>query len=44
MLHIEDLHVSIGDKEVLNGINLRIGEARPSSSSVPTAGARLLCS
>jgi len=26
MLHIEDLHVKVGDKEVLHDINLHIGE------------------
>ncbi|MDD5025339.1 MAG: ATP-binding cassette domain-containing protein, partial [Methanoregula sp.] len=26
MLHIEDLHVNVGDKEVLHDINLHIGE------------------
>ena len=40
MLHIEDLHVSIGDKEVLNGINLHIGEGETFILFGPNGGGK----
>lgn len=40
MLHIEDLHVSIGDKEVLKGINLRIEEGETFILFGPNGGGK----
>ena len=49
MLKIENLHASIGDKEILNGINLTVGKGEvhaimgPNGSGKSTLSSVLVC-